>query len=347
MIPDLELSTKLFLDKSIVAYGASDTGKSVITRDIMYHLRDAIDQYVIFAGNADCADDYEKLGAKRPLIHKGLDMEVFRKIWDRQDMMTAVYTRANNPDTIKSLFAKLRLEKIEKFIKELDRKKQTDIAELSAKYKDEEPSKITEEGGKIHKQYSEFIQAIYKYSIKKFRIRLTALDLNQEEKYTLQYIDFNPRILIVIDDCGSDLWKHRNDPLIQDMFTQGRHLYITFILALQDDKMLPAELRKNAMVSIFTTNICATAMFNRTSNYYDKSVKQKAKEAIVDTFTDGSPFRKLVYIRKGDKFFRCVATPRDKIEMGTNTLNNFCEKISRADTSTMNEQNQFYKLFKI
>ena len=94
-IPEIELNTKLFLDKIAVLYGASDSGKSTVIKNILYLLKEEIHQIVVFAGNVDCIQTYLETVPK-PLIHRKVTAEILKDIWDRQDMLHSVYARATD-----------------------------------------------------------------------------------------------------------------------------------------------------------------------------------------------------------------------------------------------------------
>jgi hypothetical protein len=136
-IKDIKLDHHLFLDKTIFLYGESDSGKSFFLRDIMYQIRDKISQVFVFVGNDDARKDYVAFGIKPPLIYSSMTLESLQEIWDRQCMIAATYIRANDYDVLESLYERLGLEHVDRYITQARRKRAADIMALKEKYSDE------------------------------------------------------------------------------------------------------------------------------------------------------------------------------------------------------------------
>jgi hypothetical protein len=112
---------------------------------------------------------------------------------------------------------------------------------------------------------------------------------------------------------------------------------LTVIITSQDDKEVDSELRKNSMVTFFTTPQAATANFERSSNSYSKYEKEMAREAIKTVFkqTPGEPvhYQKLCYIRgEQDPFRYTIADLYDDFKFGCQALWELDKKIGNEDT---------------
>jgi hypothetical protein len=343
-LPELEFDKKLFLDRSIILYGASDTGKSTVIVDILYHLRKDIDQIFVYSRNEESNSTYEGIVPKAAIKHhfKAQDLE---ELWARQDALAFAYNKANHIEILESVFNKLEISGVSEIIHRAQQERSIAFRGVREQFAGN-PQKTKEAEAKLEKTYNEFFVALYKTHINRNRHRAKRADLNEDEMFAVKYMDFNPRLLLVIDDCGSDLAALKKHPLINDLFTMGRHKYITFLITIHDDKLLPSELRKNAFVSVFTTRQCATALFSRSSNHYDKALKIRAERACEAAFVEGegpAKFQKLIYIRKGDMFFRFTAKTRGAFTFGSQAFQDYMRLIE-ADGLTIDKNNKYYSL---
>ncbi len=118
------------------------------------------------------------------------------------------------------------------------------------------------------------------------------------------------------------------------MFTQGRHKYLSFMITMQDEKLLETEFKKNAFISIFTTSQNANAFFTRKSSYFSRDVIKRAERAARDTFNSEKKYQKLIFIREEDKFYRYTATLRGSFTVGSDIINEYCEKVKRKHASS-------------
>ena len=73
-----------------------------------------------------------------------------------------------------------------------------------------------------------------------------------EDKFIVKNMDCNPRLLLILDDCVSSGANELNKA-ITSIFFEGRHRYITLIIATQQDTKINKGLRDNAYISIFCT----------------------------------------------------------------------------------------------
>src|SRR5271156_4473392 len=89
--------------------------------------------------------------------------------------------------------------------------------------------KKTEE---IEQEYEKFFTLVYKRYISEHRSRLIKMQLNQDEAFTLRYLDFNPRMLLVFDDCTADfkrLKSPRAKSIMGKLFFQNRWAFMTVV----------------------------------------------------------------------------------------------------------------------
>ncbi len=335
-IPELAFDHKLFIDKSIVLYGASDTGKSTIIKDVMWYLNPYIDQGIVFCKSEDSSSTYEGI-LPRALTFTKLTEERLLEIWDRQTVFASVYKIANNIKTLTRLAMKTGDEIIKTHIIKANLRKKELISAIEKSDKDAAAKKK-----RIEVDCENFSRALCKSVIRTHRKQLLKMQLSDNEEFSLEHLDFNPRLLLIFDDCAADIKKLQNNPIMDDFFTQGRHRYITIFVSVQDDKYLPSEWRKNGFVNIFTTRQCATALFTRASNSYDKSLIRRSMDACKEVFA--LPFQKLLYIRKNDAFFKVTATEREPFEFGSDVINTYCKTIQNEGIC-IPQNNKYSKYF--
>lgn len=364
-IPELQLQASHFLDRVAVLYGPTKTGKTVIVKHAMKLVHGHIDQVFVIAPTEPSNRSYEGI-VDAPLIHyrmyapdpsnpkkeddaKG-PARFLEGFYKRQEMMAAIYTRANDLKTLASLYARLpqktRAEGL-KTVEILNKKREHAIMTIRRRFADNKPQadeKIKETDDK----FKQILALIYKKYIIPFYESLMAMkDLTEDETYSLQYINFNPRLLLIFDDCAAQLKPLFNKEIFRKVFYQGRHVFISCIICCQDDTDLPANLRKNALLSIFTDPVVASSNFDRGSNKFSKPQKQFVAEAVPEIF--GVNHRKLVYIREDDKrqnFYHLTATKFPKFKFGSPALLELCTAVKSAGV-TMDTSNPYFSTFAI
>lgn len=342
---ELELDYSLFLDQSTILYGASASGKSKFIIDILYHLRKKVGQIIVVSPSEQSNRTYTKSGiVASPLVHYTLTEQLLITIWKRQEMFSAVYTRANQPDILRALFDKLDLpQKVKDLIDGINDIRKKKKEEIQEQFIDKALQKKQIE--EIDQKYQELLVVIYKANIAKNKNYLTSLNLSKEEKFSLKYLNFNPRMVLVFDDCSAQFKKIKTPQgkaTLGDIFYRGRHAYLSIIIAVHDDKLLDSEWRKNSFVNVFTTPRAAHTYFGHDSNGFSKDTLKQVNQWIPHVF--GSGYQKLVYIRGHDKFYRCTAKLHEDFQFGSYFIRDYCKKIE-SNGLTVDRSNQFYGYF--
>lgn len=347
MEPELEefvINVKTLINRSIILYGASDSGKSTVIKDFLYYFRNLITQIFVFAPSDPSNGDYtESETIPKPLVHYSLDATKLNNIWKRQEALAAVYNRANDINVLRSLFKRLNLEHVQRMLVAAENCMKDKKEEVKVEFLDKNirAKKIKE----IEKLFSDMEMVLYKRYICDHRHRLSKLNLTNDEQFSLKYITFNPRTVLIFDDCATEFKKLRKQKctVLDDILYRGRHIYITTFIACQDDKNLESDLRKNTFINIYTTPQCAMAFFSRAANSFDKETIRRADKATKTTFE--VEHQKLIYVRKENKFYRFTATVRDPFEFGSPIIREFCKKIQN-DGVSIAADNMFIQYFK-
>lgn len=299
----LEKSAEMFLNKSIVLYGLSNTGKGRIIIDILYSLRNYISfPFVICKSQVSAEKDYSPRIPRSCITHT-LTKEWLEQFIKTQEGRARLYNIANSIKNLQNLFSKIKngtakvleaqiMNNTESIIQEIE------LSNMSFAQKKSVKEKIRDgESNMLKLLYRAFIRRYYN-ELDKYGDKLT-----DDEYITLHHIDFIPHALLIFDDCAFLLKKWiKENPGIKELFYQGRHFYTTVILATQADKDIDSEIRKNARLSFFTSAQDAAGAFTRASNNYPDRDRKRTNTCIKAVFMpDGieskTNFQKLVYDR--------------------------------------------------
>jgi hypothetical protein len=364
-VPTLDITPAMILDRSLVVYGPSKTGKTVITKHLMKTANGFIEQILIVAPSEPTNRSYEGF-VDQPLIHYRLyladpanpkkddgvkgALRFLEAIWKRQEMMAAIYTRANNPDTLAALYGRLpRADRAEglRYIEAINEKR-TRVVERVRKQFAAEAGRREEKVKEVNEKFKKMLVLIYKkYIAPAYADLWERDDLTEDERYSLYYLNFNPRLLLIFDDCAAQLKPFFSKEIFRLLFYQNRHSFITVVVCAQDDTDLPTNLRKNAFISFFTEPIVCSSNFDRTSNKFPKPTKQLVAEILPEVFREKN--RKLAYIREDDRrqHFYHVTVPYPKpFRFGSPASHELCEAVASGGVS-MDKENPFYDRFKI
>jgi Cdc6-like AAA superfamily ATPase len=363
-VPKLTLGPSYFVDKTAVLYGPTKTGKTVIVKNIMKLVQNRIEQVLIVAPSEPSNRSYEgfvdstlihyRLWLPNPKNPKKDDgvvgaLRFLESIWQRQEMMASIYVRANNLDTLTQLYSRLPSHTRKDGDKYLDQ-----LAQMRARVLNEIRRKFNQEIGRrdekckeVEEKFTEMLTLVYKRFISSEIKQLwNEFSLSDDERYSLNYLFFNPRLLLIFDDCAAHLKPLFNKDIFRKFFYQNRHSFISMVICCQDDTDLPTNLRKNAFVSIFTEPIVCMSNFDRMSNKFSKQTRSYINEIISAVFQG---YRKLVYIREDDcnqHFYHMTATYPKPFRFGSEALIELCNLV-RAEGVSMDKENPYYDKFRI
>jgi len=192
---------------------------------------------------------------------------------------------------------------------------------------------LANETNKLKDKFNEMILTILKKCIHyvKKEIKsgnITKESLSHEELDIIKYIDINPNILLVFDDCAAELKKFNKSDIMRKLFYQSRHVNITFIITAQDEIDLDASLRKNSNITILCDSNCTNGFFERNSNAFGKKIRQITKEISEVLFSDAHKNTKLIYNKdQSDKLMWYVASIRNNFIFGSKIILEFSNKI--------------------
>lgn len=277
-------------------------------------------------------------------------LEFLQAVWNRQEMLAALYTKVNNLKTLSKLFDRLpkQIQKVGSAdILAVNKHRVSYMQNLRKKYHGRE-GELKDELDKVNERFIELIATVYKKYIIQYYDMLykNFSKLSPDEREVLYYIDINPRFLIVFDDCAAEFKQLFNRDIFRKYFYQNRHVYLTVILCCQDDTDIPANLRKNAFISVFNKAEICQANFERTSNQHSKHTKEFIS-SILELVYEG--YKKLVYIRddpRGKKFYYVDLPVPRPFRFGSQHLQKLC-RIIKSDGVAMDKDNPYYNMFSL
>lgn len=174
---------------------------------------------------------------------------------------------------------------------------------------------------------------ISKAVIAKHRDALLKQKLNEDEQRSIKHLAFNPRMLLIFDDCTDQLKREKSD-IMEKLFYQGRHQLITTIIACHNDKTFAPELKKQTFLTIFTAPGSAMAYFERASTCLDRPEKLQARKVAGEAFTSKKPHQKLVLDRVSKKYHKYTAES-STVVFGSPEIRDYSEKIKRSEDEAL------------
>lgn len=363
-VTQLQFTPSMFLDKTTVIYGPSKTGKTVQVKNIMKTINGFCDEILVVAPTEPSNGSYVGY-VDAPLVHYRLwladpsnpkkedgvkgSLRFLEYVWKRQEMKAAIYTRANNLTTLSKLFARIPgRERADgtKYLSLLARKRSRVIEHVAEQYADDR-GKQNDKRKEVNDKFKQMVILVYKkYIVPFFEHILGQEDLSEDERYSLVYISFNPRLVIIFDDCAAQLKPLFQKEVFRLLFYQNRHSFITPIVCCQDDTDMAVNLKKNAFVSIFTEAIVAASFFERVTNKFPKPTKRFVAELLPELFRG---HRKLAYIREDDahqNFYYTDVPYQPPFKFGSSAVQELCAKV-KAEGPVFDRENPFYASFKI
>lgn len=338
-----------FLNKTTIIYGRTQSGKSTIIDDIMYLLKNYIAvPFVICQSSITVSSSPYFNKIPNHCIKSNVTKEWLENFINTQKGRAALYKTANDIKTIKMVFDRIK----NNHSNELESKIRTNASDYIQNIQTNNRldfAQKKEQVTAIQSIQNTHLISLYKTNIRKHKVMLERIkNLTPDEICCINYIDFNPNALIIFDDCASKFkaWV-KESTSIKEMFYNGRHYYITQIITAQDDKEIDSELRKNALVSMFTTQQAATANFERKSNSYSKTEIKRAELCARRIFNsnDGSikNYKKMVYLQNGDidPLSYIIADIYDDFKIGCESLWLLDQKIQQS-TQSSNNNNTFF-----
>lgn len=338
----------LFFHKTTLIFGAANSGKSTILEEILFLLKDKIPTIFVFSPTNSSNNAFT---GKIPdfCIKNDLDIDWLDTFVSNQKNLTEVATISNKLDILRSLFLRIADNNEKYIINDIIHRAEEHCIAIDSNSALTHNKKINQKKV-IRLQQEDTMRKIYKHVIRQHKDHIDINQLTRLERTALTYIDLKPDAILVFDDCASQ-FKHwfKKTTKFKEIFYNVRHMSLSVIITSQDDKEVDSELRKNTMVTFFTTDQSAAANFERASNSYPKHLKEYSRKAIKTVFhqESGEPkhYQKLCYIRGDQDPFRyIIADIHDNFKFGSKALWKVQEYIKKDDNNShINNHNPYLK----
>lgn len=351
IIPEFKLSdVGKFIDKSTVLYGVSGSGKTVSAKDIMFQMKDLFPRVYVFAPTNESTGDYDGIIPKAMIFEK-VTLEKISDIYEYAKMAKSIYENANNLKILDKLFLRVASTKAKVHLRRM-----LDAYEKCLKRvtkQEDDVGKKKEARKELKEKFDNMLRGFYKKVILPHRNRLKLMKLSDKEKFSLEYLQFNPRTLVIFDDAMTEVDKlikkgHREEnEVIQNFFFRGRHDKITQFYTMQSDKRLDAELRKNTFMSLFTSKSEAMAFFGRPANGFTLEEKKIAESVVGTIFSEENQkeFKKIIYIKDSKSPWQWYkAEQHETFTMGCPALRLLCKQVEKKG-SQFDKDNKFHDIF--
>lgn len=296
---------KVFLNKSIVLYGLTGTGKSSLIRDIIYILRNHISfPFIITKSEVSGLRNYGKC-VPRGCIKWNLSMEWLEMFIIKQSERAKIYDEVNKLENLKRVFDMIDNPTGRIIETQIIHDAECNVQGVELNGNLSFPKKSLLRKG-IHKARDEALANLYKKFIRAYRVELEGIkpDMSRVSQLVVKFLDFMPHAMIVFDDCAFMIkdWVKKSTA-IKNLFYQGRQYYTTILLGTQGVTELEPEIRKNASISIFTTIQDVISNFDKKSNAFPDKDRKRASLCsnavfMPDGIVSDENFQKLIYIRQ-------------------------------------------------
>lgn len=333
-LPYIDKNPKNFFRRTTIAWGPSETGKSVVMRWIMEILQPYIPNVIVICPTDGANEGYKGIVPERCIFTK-IDVKTLQDIWARQEEACGVYNRANNIVVLKGLFVKANDMTAMGIATHVERKC---IAGLAALERDRTiiSALRKEQRQAIEKNRDSVLRRIYKKTIRNYRDHLLRYraSLTKDELYAIKFIDFNPALLLAMDDCQAQIAEWIKDPTVRKLFFQIRHVWGTLLMSMQNDTGKPGldpGIRTNVFNNFFTDPTVANRYFSNKDNGFTPDDRKKAARIINELFKTNANgadnFKRFVYSRldKKAKFRWCLPDDPENLRMCSKALWRLCD----------------------
>ncbi len=325
-----------FFLKTIMLYGASNSGKSTIMKDLIFRLKPYIPNVCAFLGSAGAYDDLKDI-IPESCIKREFTLKALQDLFDRQTEAMDAYNTATATKNLAVLFQ--RIASHDARVKE-EKLQQSANTALDAILRQDERDQVTKEEqiAVVRKEADNFLNKLYKRECmaKKEILKGMEATLSSIEQVTLKFLNFNPYVLLIVDDCGPAITKKiQNSKVFKEMFMMPRHQGITGLWAFQDDASLVPEIKKQASISFFASQQCASNFFSRDAMGFLKSAREETARLIAQVYDERHTvypkFTKLIWVRDDAHPFRQFkAIKRGAFTFGSTKLWEMCEKVEES-----------------
>jgi hypothetical protein len=167
------------------------------------------------------------------------------------------------------------------------------------------------------------------------------MTLSDSEQLAIKYLDFNPRLVMIFDDCTEILEKHKKASIWSKLFYVGRHQKMTIIIAAHSDVVTLPAIKKNAFNIMFTDSASASGFANRPTNDIPKDARVRMQLLSAQAFNQpDKPFQKIVYEREQNRLLKYTAKKHEKFTFSGAQIWEYMERV-QAKSGTLSSNNPY------
>jgi len=323
-----------YLNRITVLYGAAMSGKTTLMFDILHILQRKIAIPIVFCPTTESdSNTTYRSSFPQSLIFQEVDLDKIEQIYNTQKIKAKKYKIANQLNVLRKLFDHVSTEHDQRMSSRIMSSYKKIMNKIDASNHDIATKKALTRQAKS--KCDDSLRVQWKDCVRKNRHKFNGIKMREIEEIGLKYMDFNPHLLLIFDDCAAQAKAWSKSPIMKELFFNGRHTYITQIYTMQNDKSIPPFLRQNAHNSIFTDESSANAFFKTSSNGFSKD-KQKFVERIVThifTIRNGlDTFTKLIHGSNWHQPFTVIiADQYENNRMGSSFIWEYDKKLPRKN----------------
>lgn len=344
----IERTYDMYFNKTALVLGGSESGKTVMLEEAINLLKEYIPNFIVVAPSTSRAAYKKKLPAR--CIKEDLSRRAWMALWERQVSVTQIFNIANDPEVLNSVGLKYGTKEIRVQVEAIIARGKGCIEAIQASNYDFAQKKA--QVVKVEEIMKKRTREIYKVFIRENGAYLQKQDLNDKEKIAVVYVDLDPNLCLVIDDCSEmieswiKLFKKGEFNPIKAIFFKGRWQNITLLFGAHDDKFFPTEIRKNAHTIIFCRSDTLVSAVGKAGSGYSKAQKRLAEEMAGRIFDDEhskvKTHKKFIFCRAARPEFRySIANLYPETRLGCDALRALSKIMPTAETGL--ENNRYFQ----
>ncbi len=328
---EYDFDTKDFM-QSVGLFGTSMSGKTFFAKYLLSRIKHLIPRVILFSPTAQINGDFKNI-IHDLLIIPDLTEDKFIEVIKAQTDIAELYRKVNNIDTLKEVFNVAATNTQKNLYEKINNTKQSVINNIM---KSNAQNIAAQKIQQLEDSLNDTIINFMKYVILPVRHTLDLEEFSEEGKQCIKYLDLNPRVLLIFDDNMEEIKeimakkKSEASMLFKNIFTKGRHYYISFWIINQDDTSVVPCLRKNIMTSVFTTSAVANSYITRASNGISKDDQKIGLSLVGQIFQGKTDFRKIIYLKEKsgvERFKYYTASNPGLFISSSSVINSFCDSL--------------------
>ncbi len=326
-----EMNPEDFIGRTCIWYGATKSGKSFHLNYVLYNVRHYFPRVIVFCPTGELNHDY-KGKVDDCMVYTDLTEEMLININQAQEEVSDTYVQfVQNIKYLREVFDICASDKQRGQMQTME---QT-LAEVINRIKvSNDAENIKSQNIKnVKDNFESQIRDYMKSIITAVRNTIKIDRLTPGAQKCVRYIDLNPNVLFIFDDCQNELsrlYKKKNSPackILEDFCTRGRHRFTSVYFTCQDDSALPPPIRKGAHVSVLTQSGVASSFLGRDTSGLTPLLKKRGQALVSQLFQGPDDHRKIIHFREGadeNRFQYHVADLTGEYTTMSKLINKFC-----------------------